>query len=286
MTNRFVLVLLGVLLVLLGSSGMAFFRYETARQNEEYRAGIEVEKVRADEERSRAEDLMRQLEEERQRFSRLEAGLAAEQERGRRVSEQLEKLRRQSENRRASTAGGSEKEPGRDGKTGQNEPKKQIAAESKAGAQQERKRTRIRFNLYPDEDREVRIAHVHPGDTVKVRVRRMGRAGARLYAGLSPNGKPSRNPGVPSVDGSYYPSSLLTMPIRDEDRFTVSAVEAPFPGTVGASGRKTGVILNIGIALPPMPPLPYSPLHDRGWYKVEVDIDADNEWGIQARSLI
>ncbi len=303
MKNRAVLVILGLLLFGAGASGIVLFHKEQAKQQKEYNAKIATEQARAEEERTRAEQLTREVDAEKQKALDARNRLTAEQER--RKEEELIR-RKLDEERRTKELKGVEQKLGRTQPGGKSKGSRETAGQSKkyaqantkqksasgpakqAGVSQRRGPERknvinVRFKFDPSRTMVMPVARVHLGDRVQVRIKRMDGAAQRLFLGLA----------VPGPTGSRYPTpgrhapatqTVVATPVKDYDEFTIAPSYDIAKELSGSLDSETGAILNIGTGRSPQGPAAHGPR--RGYYQVEINIYADNQWDIGPRSLL
>lgn len=299
MVNRAILVIVGSVLLILGSVGIVVYQTELKRQAEESRARAIEEERKSEEARANVEELNRLLEEERQKT--LDAQLKAEQSESlrerelqkreqeietlaKKLAEERSQNRRNAEQRarsQGSVNSGRHTAPSRermaDTSTEQGEPTS-ILKEGHGG----RKTVTVRVQLDGRRWKDTPIAHVHIGDQVSVKVRRSEGADQNLHIGLAP-----LDVVADASPDSYErfvtaPRPVVSTPIDDIDRLSVTP-----PRKLGGNdiNSKDGAILTIGVGSRPDG-------HGgrrrfaNGIYEVELTIETGNRWGIRPRSLL
>ncbi len=301
MKSRVILVVLGLVLLGAGVTGIVAYHGEQAKQQKAYHEKIAAEQAKAAEEQEKAEQLAQQVEAEKQKTEDAKARLAAEQDR--RKEEEL--LRRKLDEKQSeknlnaveqnvartrpadrSKAGRATVERAdryaransRQNAVSNSSKRTEVTSRANAGGSNA---VTVHFRYDPGSGREIPVAQVHLGDKVQVRIRRVGGAADRLYVGLAaPRGGDSRyagrgdrGPGLPTV---------VATPVRDVDEFTVTPAFDIAQELAGSLDSEGGAVLNIGTGRP-RGSGSYVPA--RGYYDVEIRILADNSWNIRPRSL-
>lgn len=303
--RRVVFVVVGAVLIILGATGIVIYQIELRRQAEELRAKAAAEEGRVLEEQGQVEALKQQLEEEKSRVRESELKLAEEvkhrvEEEARRRDEAREAARRLAQEKARRQPSGGEKLGATQGgakKSSQEVLRDQKAAERAPDTRQPASEPRerrasgtvtARFQLDPRRAKEIRVAHVHMGDVLTVRVRRTGNADRKLFVGLAPlhllaDASPRARGGRTSEE-----PPLIATPIRDQDEFVISPPRKLDPRFVENLDSREGAILTIGLdprSVNRTPHRLYS-TPGAGGYEVEVVIRSGNNWGIKPRSLL
>lgn len=290
-------------------------RSEERDRAEEYRAQMEVERQRAQEAQRKllAEDALRK-EGEKNRQKQEEERLAkirkveeeVRQKQQRMAEEEARKQQEATAQRQAAAEqdrrqkSPASRESSRDPE--QRRPKEQDSpapsvSPNKKGQQRpsppelepqnRAKATVLQFDYHPGKTPELQIAHVHAGDQVVVKVRRMGGADKKLYVGLAAVAFQA-HPAVPNPDRRskrVSPPTLLATPLRDNDRFTIISEPSLGQAMAKALDAREGVILKVSTDKTPARRSPPQP-GKNGFYRVEMTIYGDNKWSIKPRSLL
>ena len=305
--KRVIFVVLGAVLTILGATGIVIYQVELRRQAEELRVRAAAEEGKVQEEQGQVEELKKQLEEEKRLARESQLKLAEEvkrrvEEEARRRDEAREAARRlaQDKTRRRPSAG--EKMEATLESTKKSSSQQEVvreqkpagrASETKQPASEPRERREpgtvsARFNLDPRRAKEIRVAHVHMGDVVTVRVRRAGGADRKLYVGLAPldlfADASSRSQGR----GVSDEPPLIATPVNDHDEFVISPPRKIDPRFVGNLNSREGAILTIGLDPRTVNRRPHNlySTPGAGRYELEVVIRPGNNWGIKPRSLL
>jgi hypothetical protein len=140
----------------------------------------------------------------------------------------------------------------------------------------------VRFEFDPRRNHEIRVARVHFGDRVVVKVRRVGDADHEVYLGFGlPDSYETRSYRGWSVGGG---EEVIT-PIRDSDQLILSAGDKYGPWLTSRLDSRNGEVLRIGTRPPGYLRTRYS-RYDHGYYEIEMRIYPDNRWNIRPRSLL
>ena len=293
MTNRAVFLILGLVIIGIAFGGFYFFQQYQQQQTEiqkleaiaekERQKARQAEEARKEqEERKLAEERRKQAE--RERIRRLERERQIERER----RAEAERIRRQkaaeAERRRLVEA---------------ERKRQQAEAERRRAAQKRAARTiKIRFTMKASDSKEIPVALVRKGDQVRVDIKRFGGADYKIFAGVVPirlfkSLQRSRSArAARRTEIMYYAKgpdgapTLVTMPLKDHDRFGISSdVNSFHPRRLGVNKRKDGNVLFIGTGLGGGI---ISNLFEakKGSFEVSVEIYAKNRWGLKARSLL
>ena len=169
-------------------------------------------------------------------------------------------------------------------------PKPQTYAKNAVGAPKETANSAtaakqplvIRFEFAPQRNREIRVARVHFGDRIVVKVRRVGDADREMYIGF---GLPDTYETHSYRGWSAGGAEEVITPIRDSDQLTLSAADKYGPGLTGRLDSRDGEVLRIGARPPGYARTRFS-RYDQGYYEIEMRIYPDNRWNIRPRSLL
>lgn len=309
MKSRAVFIIIGLMLVASGSMGIVLYDREHTKQQEENQARVAEEQQRVQAEQKKAQDLSAQLEAEKQRALDAEQKLKAADEarrkqeeinRKKQEEERLAKKKKEGEDRLKQAA---QQKPNRRGaapmqnaKAARSKKVEKVSGraplpplspkqdkymsgfEDRERAKEKREKTTyIRFELDPSRGREIRVARLHAGDRVSIKVRRMVGADQSLYVGLAPMaGSEFGRGGAP----------LVATPIKDRDHLTI-APEASFGSDMmRAIDSRDGVVLNVGVGRPSGYREERESYGRGGFFLVELSIYSDNRWNIKPRSLL
>ena len=306
MTNRNVFIILGLVIIVLGFTGIGLYQInkekndaleqlELIKEREEAKARAVEEQRKAQEQRKIAEQLERQKEIEKQKTIEKQREFLAEQERKRQEEEarraeeeykkraELERQRRLAQEKRA------------------REERERRARELAAQQERERKeRTlsfRVRIGAF-DDPQAIRIAHVHQGDQVTIDIQRYhGAAYQKFYVGLVPLNfqkretyvirRPSRRSRLlssfsrPERVGQRVIDALVKSPINDHDRFTVDSGLNASGNSSGWINSKEGAALCIGTGQKRILTSERMPAS----YDIQITVYANNPWNINARRM-
>ncbi len=144
----------------------------------------------------------------------------------------------------------------------------------------------IRFAFDPEHGRDVKVARVHFGDRVVIKVRRFGPGDRQIYLGFD---LPERN----SERSRYYgrkvrkTHSVIT-PVNDSDQLTINSEELFGPSLTGSLDSKEGAILKLGAKHPGRQQRFANGNYQGGNERCEVEIRiySGNRWNLRPRSLL
>lgn len=284
MTKRRFFIILGTVLIALGSWGLIYSQLELSREREALKAKAAEEQRLAEEERAKAEELSRQAELEKQKNIELELKRAEE-----------ERLREEAALRRAETeAALQRRSPQASQPRGSTRPSdSQVDRSERASLERSQKRsaggeyaksgqrpTVIRFTYDPRRDREVTVAHVHVGDVVTVRIRSLEGTERPLYIGLAPvrvAANSTRAPGEADL-GRLRPA--IATRVGNYDQLTIAVPPNLDRSSARIMESRAGAALSVSTGFGSMRQ------SARGVYEVEIEIENGNPWNIKPRSLL
>ncbi len=143
----------------------------------------------------------------------------------------------------------------------------------------------IRFHFDPAQGREINVAQVHLGDSISVKVRRLGQVDLGLYLAFA----------IPNTleTGAWRQWSTgsrraAVAPIHDIDRIVLTADRDFGVALIRKLDSKEGAVLKLGADYPVGRSL-YAPRGGpAGWggYVIEMKIYPGNRWNIKPRSLV
>jgi len=295
MTNRVVFLILGMVIIGIGLAGFYYFQQYQEREAEirelEVVAEKERQRARAAEE-ARREQEQRKLAEERRREAESQKAKAINERRRleeeRRIAQEKQKREQELEEERRRQAALLKKQ--------------QEAEQARKRKIQDRadKTTNISFSMDLNNSKEIGVAWVYEGDKIKINIKRIDGANQKLFVGLVPmrayqhiqaeNSKTTRR--LTSryfAKGPYGAPTLVTMPLNDQDSFTVSdQVNSYHPYARGLTVRnnKEGNILFIGTGLSKGSLVTDLFGSRKGSFKISVEIYSKNKWGIKPRKLL
>ncbi len=307
MRKAWFLIATGFALLGIGSTGLALFHLEVQRQQEESRALAAAEAKKIGEQQAYVEELNRQLDDEKfttletQRRLLVEKRMRDEEEaRYKRdlkaleatISRQSPRTDRTEPNPPARVA---ESRQGRIQKSQeptrfQNQPKENLRSDDGPGAtarKHSRKSIRLRMNLDPLRTPELKIAHVHVGDTVRIRVKRPEGDRSRIYAGLSPLGFLADASQRQYLSAWAGPPPQVILSVADKDRFSILSPANLDPVWGGTLTTREGAILTVALGSRSREAMEfYGRPMQRAVYEIEVTIETNNRWNIPPRSLL
>ena len=252
------------------------------RQAKRKRESEERRKIAQEERLSLARDAEREAREKKEAQERRK--LTKEQKKRQPEAVERQRQAKTLQNGKQQAKAGQTRQPGL---TSEQERHLRAAEDRERAREKQARTTVIRIELDPTRTRELKVARVHAGDRVSVKVRRMDGANQSLYVGLAPMSLfpyPSVHPGA--RDSRSATSALISTPIRDTDQLTI--VPEPHLETwiTKAIQSKDGVVLNVGIGSGPTHPARRASYSRRGLYRIEISIYSDNKWNIKPRSLL
>lgn len=258
-------------------------RHEEERQARRKKEAEERQKI-AEEERIR-----RKQEEERQASGKKEAEerqrLAKEEKR--RQQETERQRQQQAKAPRSAKPLATTGQVRRPGLTAEQERNLRTAEDRERAREKQARTTVIRVDLDSAGAKEIKVARVHAGDRVTIRVQRTDGANQSLYVGLAPLSLfPYPSEHIALRDSRSGASTLVSTPIKDIDQLTI--IPEPRLGTwiTKAIESKEGVVLNVGIGNSPTHHGGRASYARRGSYRIEISIYSDNRWNIKPRSLL
>jgi hypothetical protein len=297
----------GFALLGIGSTGLALFHLEVQRQQEESRTLAALEAKKNEEQQAYVEELKRQLDDEKfntletQRKLLVERRMRDEDEaRYKRDIKALEtKISRQSpradRTELNALPGMAESRQGRIQKPQeptrfQNQSKGNVRSDdgpSATALKHSRNSITIRMNLDPLRTTELKIAHVHVNDKVRIRVGRPEGDRSRIYAGLSPLGFLADASQREYLAAWAGPPPQVILPVADNDRFSILSPANLDPVLGGTLSTREGAILTVALGSRSREAMGFHgrPLR-RGVYEIEVTIETNNRWNIPPRSLL
>jgi hypothetical protein len=284
MTKRRVFIILGIVLIALGSWGVIYSQLELSRQQEALKAKTAEEGRIAEEERAKAEELSRLAELEKQKNIELELKRAEEErlreEAAFRRAETEAAMRRKSaqapELRGGSKA--SEAQPDRTDRTAVDRSQRRPTGGEPSGRAQ--RPTVIRFTFELKRDREVSIAHVHVGDLVTVRYQGLEGTEPPLYVGLAPVGMAATSSRQPNQTDFGRTRTAIATRVIDNDQFRISVPPKLDRSSAKIMESRAGAALRVSTGFGSMR------RSSSGAYEVEIEIETGNPWNIQPRSLL
>jgi hypothetical protein len=318
MAKRALIFGFGMLLVASGCLGIVVYERERETEQRAYRARIEAEQQKAEEERTRAEGLVSQLDSEKEKAREAEGRLLAEETR-RRDEERLRQ--RQEEERQARRVGeesqrrSQPKAGGQKGKQKDSERYRhyQAGGDSRGGNPSRSREsvaqgavpgkppggnrspepqpdtTVLRFDFDPLRSPELALARVHAGDRVSIRVQRNDGPDLELFMGLAavlaPTDGPRYRGYLAAPEGSSARTLMITR-IKDKDQFCIEPDRDLGRAIAHAVESPAGVILKLkaGRAAGPHPGRAMGTR--RSLYRIEVTIETANPWNIKPRRLV
>jgi hypothetical protein len=140
----------------------------------------------------------------------------------------------------------------------------------------------VRFSFDPLKNREIKVARVHLGDRISIKVHRVGQPGNRIYLVFNVVGNSMRK----QSDYGRSSGAVIT-PVRDDDQLTLMDSRQFGPELLRRLDSKEGAVLELGTGyhqnrLPP----PHRSAYERGHFEIEMKISADNRWNIKPRSFL
>jgi len=144
----------------------------------------------------------------------------------------------------------------------------------------------IKFVFDPEHGRDIKVARVHFGDRVVIKVRRFGPANRQIFLGFD---LPERTSGRSySYSGRVVrKSSSVITPVSDSDQLTISGKELFGPSLARRLDSKDGAILKVGAKHPGRQRFDHDLYRgDNGRCEVEIRIYSGNRWNLKPRSLL
>jgi multidrug efflux pump subunit AcrA (membrane-fusion protein) len=302
MTKRRVFIILGMVLIALGSWGVIYSQLDLSRQRETAKAKAAEEQRMAEEERTKAEELSRLAELEKQKNNELEIKRAEEdrlrEEAARRRLESEEKMRRRSSQRKGERepeegisksqsriakaeprqgARPPDSQPDRLERSALNRSQGRSTADEFEGRSQ--RPTVIRFTFDPRRDKEIPAAHVHVGDVVSIRIRGLEGTEPPLYVGLAPVRMAANSRAPKETDLSRLRPAIATR-VDEQDQFKISVPPSLDRTSARIMESRAGAALSVSTGFGSKRRSP------RGAYEVEIEIENGNPWNIKPRSLL
>ncbi|MGA2938284.1 MAG: hypothetical protein ABSF52_14445 [Syntrophobacteraceae bacterium] len=141
----------------------------------------------------------------------------------------------------------------------------------------------IRFHFDPAEKREINVAQVHLGDSISLRVQRLGQANLGLHLAFT----------VPDTfetdawrEWSTGPKRTFVAPIQDNDRIALTADRDFGVALTRKLDSKEGAVLKLGTNYPHGPAVQSLRPERWGGYEIEMRIYPGNRWNIKPRGLL
>ncbi|MFZ2445564.1 MAG: hypothetical protein WAW37_04340 [Syntrophobacteraceae bacterium] len=159
------------------------------------------------------------------------------------------------------------------------------AYSERKGPPSSRKQVTVRFRYDPARDGNIKVARVHLGDRVDIKVRRVGRAERQLYLGFDlPERTETRS--YPFFGQRARKTGTVITPVQDNDRLTLNDEDLFGAALSRKLDSLDGAVLKLG-AKPPRRDSARSRAFQResGRYEVEVTIYAGNRWNLKPRSF-
>lgn len=295
MKNRTVFVIIGSVLVVLGLVGIllsqvdrkkqeTLSRLELMQQQEEASLASAERRQKAEEEQREAQKIKEQNDLDWQRAAEEKHKLALEQARRKAESGRDEEVRRKEEER-------NKKAGAKKRKVETASVKREERSAREQGYETERRKSpkavTIKLTVDPLRQNKVQVAHVHAGDQVTIKVRRMEGVAQDLKIGLLPLGdQPGPFDRLGRLPDRVGP--LVATRVSDYDRFTIAPKLRVRRGPMLDIESRDGAILYVGTAFArPAPMFRHEAFGPRaGYYRVEITILSDNRWNIMPRSLL
>lgn len=207
MNNRTVFLIIGASIIALALGGIGFLQVhkqkqdalqelELLRQQDQVKAKIAEESRKAEEARAKAQRAERDRLEQQRRLNEEQSA----QERQRR--EQAERIKRENEERQKQKAlAEQERQRQRELALAKQKEEERLAEEKVKREQEERRKRQeaereeqerqrktlsLNFDFDPSRGSRVDVAQVHPGDEIKISIRRRNGASSQLFATLTP----------------------------------------------------------------------------------------------------
>jgi hypothetical protein len=140
----------------------------------------------------------------------------------------------------------------------------------------------VRVALDPVRNQRIRIARVHTGDRVSIRIRRPGGSQGRVYLAFNVYRDFMRRP----YDYRIAPGAVIT-PVRNDDMLTLTPSRQFGSELSRRLASKEGAILEIGTDYGPYPgPFIRRLGFEPGRFEIEIRIYGDNRWNVKPRSLL
>lgn len=153
---------------------------------------------------------------------------------------------------------------------------------AKEAASPARQAVTMRISLDPVRNTHIRLARVHSGDRVTIRIRRIGDPRGRVYLAFNIYDDLLRR----RYDFGT-PSGALVTPVRDDDHLTLRASNQFGPELSRRLDSKDGAILELGTVYDRYR-YPYfqQSAFEQGRFDIEIRIYTDNRWNIRPRSFL
>ncbi len=141
----------------------------------------------------------------------------------------------------------------------------------------------ISFHFDPAEKREIDVAQVHFGDTISVRVRRLGQANLGIHLAFAvPNTFETRV----WREWSTGSGRTFVAPIQDKDRIALTADRDFGVALTRKLDSKEGAVLKLGADYPHGRAVQSPRPSRQGGYDIEMKIYPGNRWKIKPRGLV
>jgi hypothetical protein len=155
------------------------------------------------------------------------------------------------------------------------------AAASKARASNKQVLT-ARFSFDPLRNRHIKVARVHSGDRVAIKIRPVGRPDSRLYLAFN-----TYEDSMPGLYDYGRGSGAVITPVRDNDLLTLAGSRQFGPELSRRLDTREGAILELGAGYHQYRnPLFRLAGYEQGHFEIEIKIYANNKWNIKPRSYL
>lgn len=176
----------------------------------------------------------------------------------------------------------SRKPPARSAETASHTERSVSRGYTRPAAAPEKRVITVRVALDPVRKEHIRIARVHTGDRVSIRIRHTEASQGRVYLAFNTYRDFMRRP----YDYRMAPSAVIT-PVRDDDRLTLTPSRQFGSELSRRLASKQGAILEIGTDYAPYQgPFIRRLGFEPGRFEIEIRIYGDNKWNIKPRSLL
>lgn len=152
---------------------------------------------------------------------------------------------------------------------------------SKAGTSNKQVLT-VRFSFDPGRNKQIKVARVHAGDRVAIKIRRVGRPDSRLYLAFN-----TYEESMPRLYDYGRGAGTVITPVRDDDLLTLAASRQFGPELSRRLDTRQGAVLELGTGYHHYRnPFFQQARYEQGRFEVEIKIYADNKWNIKPRSYL
>ena len=152
---------------------------------------------------------------------------------------------------------------------------------SKAGTSNKQVLT-VRFSFNPGKNKQIKVARVHSGDRVAIKVHRVGHPDSRLYLAFNTYEESLRG----LYDYGRGPGAVVT-PVSDNDLLTLAVSRQFGPELSKRLDTREGAVLELGTGYHHYRnPFFHQARYEQGRFEVEIKIYADNKWNIKPRSYL